>query len=252
MRRRRFALACLALPALATAAAPPARAAEVRVAVAANFTDAAKDIAASFEQATGHRVVYSFGSTGQLYTQITQSAPFEVFLAADQERPAKAIEAGHGVPGTRFTYATGRLVLYSRDAGRVTGPEVLREGAFTRLAIANPATAPYGTAALETLAAMGVQEALAARLVRGNNIAQAYQFVATGNAELGFVALSQVIGHPQGSRWIVPPSLHRPIAQDAVLLQAGAGNPAARAYLAFLRGPRASEIKARFGYDSGE
>jgi molybdate transport system substrate-binding protein len=232
--------------------AKPALAAEVRVAVAANFTAAAKEIGELFAAASGHRARFSFGGTGQLYAQISQGAPFEVFLAADQARPARAIAAGLAVPGTQVTYATGRLVLFSREAGLVIGPETLREGRFARLAIANPATAPYGAAAVAVLRGLGLDERLAPRLVRGGNIAQTHQFVATGNAELGFVALSQVVGHQQGSRWLVPQPLHPPIAQDAVLLQQGAERPAARAFLAFLQGEQAAAVKRRYGYGSAD
>lgn len=231
--------------------ATAAHAADVKVAVAANFTEAAKEIGTLFEAATGHRAVFSFGSTGQLYTQITQDAPFEVFLAADQARPEKAVEEGLAVPGSRFTYATGRLVLYSRDAGRVTGEETLKNGDFTRIAIANPVTAPYGAAAVEAMRNLAVHDALAGKIVQGTNIAQTHQFVDTGNAEVGFVALSQVAGRDGGSRWMVPETLHATIAQDAVLLKKGAGNEAARAFVAFLRGPEANGVKEKFGYGTG-
>lgn len=234
---------------LATAATVSAD--EARVAVAANFTEAAREIGARFTGTTGHEVVFSFGSTGQLYTQITQDAPFEVFLAADQVRPAKAVEEGHAVAGTRFTYATGRLVLFSRNGGLVKGEATLRSGDFSKLAIANPVTAPYGAAAVEAMKALGVHDALAGRIVQGTNIAQAYQFVATGNAELGFVALSQVARHDEGSRWIAPRTLHAPIAQDTVLLKRGAGNPAAQAFIEFLKGPEAHVVIRNYGYDAG-
>jgi molybdate transport system substrate-binding protein len=229
-----------------------ALAAEVRVAVAANFVEAAREIAHAFERESGHRVLMSFGSTGQLYAQISQAAPFEVFLAADQERPALAVREGLALPGSRFTYATGRLVLYSPDPQRVSGPDTLRTARFTRLAIANPATAPYGAAALQVLRRLGVYETLAERLVRGNNIAQAYQFVATGNAELGFVAQSQLARVRGGSRWRVPVRLHPPVAQDAVLLANGRDNPAAGAFLAYLRSPEATDIIRTYGYGTGD
>jgi molybdate transport system substrate-binding protein len=227
-----------------------ARAGEVRIAVAANFVEAARDIARAFELESGYRVLLSFGSTGQLYTQISQAAPFEVFLAADRERPALAVREGLALPGSRFTYASGRLVLYSRDPQLVSGETGLRTASFTRLAIANPATAPYGAAALDVLRRLGVYETLAGRLVRGNNIAQAYQFVATGNAELGFVAQSQVARVQGGSRWLVPAHLHPPLAQDAVLLARGRDNPAAAAFLAYLRTPAATAVMRRYGYDT--
>jgi molybdate transport system substrate-binding protein len=232
--------------------APAARAGETRIAVAANFTDAAREIGALFDATSGHRAVFSFGSTGQLYAQIGQGAPFDAFVAADRDRPQKAVDDGLAVPGSRFTYATGRLALYSRQPGLVAGPQVLTDANVTRLAIANPATAPYGAAAVDVMQALGVFDVLGPKLVRGNNVAQTFQFVATGNAELGFVALSQIAGRTGGSRWIVPEDLHAPIAQDAVLLTHGAGNDAARAFLAFLRGPAARAVKEKYGYGAGE
>ncbi len=228
-----------------------AHAGDINVAVAANFTAPAEEIGELFEAATGHRAILSFGSTGQLFTQITQAAPFEVFLAADQERPAKAIEDGLAVADSLFTYALGRIVLFSEDPDLVTGEEMLQTGDFTRIAIANPVTAPYGAAAVETMRELGVYDRLEAKIVQGSNIAQAYQFVATGNAELGFVALSQVIGHEEGSRWIVPETLHSPIAQDAVLLQSGAENEAALAFIGFLKGAEARAVIEAYGYGAG-
>jgi molybdate transport system substrate-binding protein len=233
-------------------AAAPVAAAEIRVAVAANFIEPVKEIGALFAKATGHQAVFSPGGTGQLYAQITQDAPFEVFLAADEATPKKAVDQGFAVAGSRFTYATGRLALFSRDPALVRGEATLREGRFTKLAVANPATAPYGAAAVEVMKALGVYDGLAARLVQGNNIAQTYQFVATANAELGFVALSQIARQAEGSRWLVPDSLHAPIAQDAVLLQRGADSEAARAFLAFLRGPESRAVVAKFGYGTAD
>jgi molybdate transport system substrate-binding protein len=229
-------------------AALPAPAAETNVAVAANFTDAANEIAAAFKEKTGHDAVLSFGSTGQLYTQITQDAPFEVFLAADDERPRKAEEEGLAVPGSRFTYAIGKIVLWSKDPSGVRGQATLRNGDFTRIAIANPTTAPYGAAAVQAMQALGVYDQLEARIVQGNNIAQTYQFVETGNAELGFVALSQVVGDTEGSRWEVPADLYEPIRQDAVLLAKGENSEAANAFVDFLRSPEAAPIIAKYGY----
>jgi molybdate transport system substrate-binding protein len=228
--------------------AAPARAEEVRVAVAANFASAVEEIGKRFEASTGHKAVFIYGSTGQLYTQISQGAPFDVFLAADQERPAKAVAEGLGVPGSRFTYATGKIVLFSTDSGLVEGPETLRAGRFKRIAIANPVTAPYGAAAVQAMKALGVYEAVSAKIVQGTSIAQTYQFVSTRNAELGFVALSQLTGKDEGSRWVVPENLYDPIAQDAVLLERGANSAAARAFLEFLAGPQARAIEERYGY----
>jgi molybdate transport system substrate-binding protein len=226
----------------------PARAAQTNVAVAANFTDAARDIASAFRTATGHEAVLSFGSSAQILAQIGQDAPFQVFLSADEERPRKAIEAGQAVASSRFTYAVGKLVLWSRNSALVAGEETLRAGAFDKIAIANPAAAPYGSAALDTLRSLGLAETLQARIVQGNSIAQAFQFVQTGNAELGFVALSQVIDLKEGSRWLVPQALYRPIRQDAVLLAKGRESEAAQAFMDFLHGPEAKAIIGRYGY----
>lgn len=221
----------------------------VHVAVAANFTEPAREIAAAFRRASGDDAVLSFGASGAFYTQIANGAPFEVFLSADADRPAAAERAGLVVPGSRFTYAVGTLVLYSTRPGLVdAGGGVLRRGNFAKLAIADPAVAPYGVAAVETMRRMGLEAALAPKLVKGSSIAQAYQFVATSAADLGFVALSQVIGVPGGSRWIVPERLHAPIAQQAVLLKTGADSKAARAFMAFLKSGTARAIIRRYGY----
>jgi len=225
-----------------------ADAGQTNVAVAANFTEAAKEIASAFKARTGHDVALSFGATGQLYTQITQSAPFEVFLAADEARPRKAVDDGFAAPESLFTYAIGKLVLWSKDPALVKGPETLDKAAFVKLAYCNPVGAPYGAAAIETVKALHLYEKLQTKLVQGENISQAFQFVETGNAELGFVALSQVVRNSAGSRWIVPQNLYTPIRQDAVLLKKGAGNAAATAFLAFLKGPEAHAIIEKYGY----
>ncbi len=229
-----------------------ARAGETKVAVAANFTAAAKEIGVLFAKATGHEAILIFGATGQLYTQITQGAPFDIFLAADKARPKRAVENGYAIGGSRFTYATGRLVLFSRDESGVKNGTILTRGEFSRLAIANPATAPYGAAAIATMKALGVYETLKPRIVRGNNIAQAYQFVYTGNAEIGFVARAQVAENRQGFYWDVPQELHPAIAQDAVLLNQGADNEAARAFLTFLKSGEARDVKEKYGYGAGQ
>ena len=226
----------------------PAGSGSVRAAVAANFTAAAREIAGAFEDATGHTPVLSFGSTGQLYAQIVQGAPFEVFLAADQERPERAEREGLAVPGSRRTYAVGRLALFSAQAGRVRGPEALRDPELGRIALANPRLAPYGRAALEAAAALGVEDILRERQVIGANVSQAHQFVRSGNAEVGFLALSQIARSPGGSRWLLPEDLHAPIRQQAVLLKAGRGNPAAARFLDFLGSAAAREILGRHGY----
>jgi molybdate transport system substrate-binding protein len=234
----------------ALAIGAPAVAAETQVAVAANFTEPAKAIAAAFEKASGHKAVLAFGSSGQVFTQISNGAPFEVFLSADAERPAKAEQTGLGVKGTRFTYAVGRLVLYSRTPGLVDGRgAVLKAGGFQKIAIAEPAAAPYGQAAIETMQKLGVYEALQPKIVKGASITQAYQFVATGAAELGFVALSQVVNEPGGSRWTVPARLHTPIDQQAILLAPGKDSAAAKAFLAFLKGPQARAVIRKYGYE---
>lgn len=227
----------------------PANAAETSVAVAANFTATAREIGAQFAAATGHAATFSFGSTGKLYTQIVNGAPFQVFLAADDEHPRRLEAEGPAVPGSRFTYAVGTLVLWSRDETLVDGEgEVLKTDNFRKLAITNVKTAPYGRAAVEVMRNLGVWEVLQGRIVQGEALTQTYQFIATGNAELGFIALSQVISQPSGSTWVVSRHLHSPIRQDAVLLTRGADNPAARAFVEFLRDPAAVKIIARYGY----
>jgi len=227
-----------------------ARAGEVNVAVAANFTAPAQEIARAFEAQTGDKLLLSFGASGQFYAQIANGAPYQVFLSADAERPAKAEQDGLAVPGTRFTYAVGRLVLWSRTPGLVDDRgAVLAGGGFTHLAIADPTAAPYGAAAVRTLRKLGLYDRLSAKIVQGASITQALQFVQTGNAELGFVALSQVVNETGGSRWLVPEADHDPIIQQAVLLKTGAASPVARAFLAFLKGPQATVIIRRYGYE---
>ena len=229
-----------------------AQAAEVSVAVAANFTVPMQKIASLFEQDTGHKAVLAFGSTGRFYAQVRNGAPFQVLLAADDETPARLEREGAGVAGSRFTYAVGRLVLWSRQPGLVDARgEVLKSGRFDKLALADPKLAPYGAAAMETMAALGVLEAVRPRFVQGESIAQTYQFVASENAQLGFVALSQVFADGRitsGSGWVVPPELHAPIRQDAILLDKGRGNPAATALLQYLRSEKARAIIRSHGY----
>jgi molybdate transport system substrate-binding protein len=230
------------------AAMGAARAADTNVAVAANFTAPGKEIAQLFEAKTRNKAILSFGATGQFYTQITQAAPFEVFLSADQSTPKKLVGDGLAVGTSLFTYAVGKLVLYSGSPGLVRGEQTLRDGKFNKIALANPATAPYGAAAVEAMKALGVYDSLAAKVIQGGDITQTFQFVDTGNAELGFVALSQVIAKQGGSRWIVSANLYAPIRQDAVLLRNGAGNEAAKAFLAFLKGPEAAAVIEKYGY----
>lgn len=230
-----------------------AHAGEVQVAVAANFTAPMQKIADAFAQDTGHKAVLAFGATGKFYAQITNGAPFEVLLAADDETPARLEAAKQAVPGTRFTYATGKLVLWSAREGYVDSQgKVLQDGHFAHLAIANPKAAPYGAAAVETLIRLKLYQHLQPKIVQGENIAQAHQFVSTGNAELGFVALSQVSRDGRftsGSGWIVPESMHSPIRQDAVILLKGAANPAARALTDYLKSDKAKGIIRAYGYE---
>ena len=237
---------------LLTALAPGAAGGEALVAVAANFAQPAERIEAAFEDAHGHRVTLVMGSTGKLFAQIANGAPFNVLLAADQARPRKLEEAGRVVPGSRRTYALGRLALWSADDDRI-GPEgakVLREGLHKHLAIANPRLAPYGAAAVQTLKALSLFDANAKRLVMGENVGQAHALVATGAAELGFVAASQVMdGARRGSRWDVPAALHHPVRQDAVLLRRATGSDAGSAFLAFLFGGEGRRLIIAGGYD---
>lgn len=231
---------------LATLPMTPAFAESVSVAAAANFAKVAEELAPLFKAETGHDVTYSFGATGQLYTQITQGAPFEVLLAADAVRPGRAVAEGFGVEGTVFTYAIGALALYSTSLDLSDGKAVLEAGDFDKAAIADPAAAPYGRAALEAIAALGLTDAIRPRLVTGESITQALQFVESGNAELGFVAASQVVG--RAGVWLVPAELYEPIRQDAVLLKVGQANPAARAFLDFLRSDAAVAVIEASGY----
>lgn len=229
----------------------PAFAADTQVAVAANFTEPAREIAAAFKAGTGHTATLSFGSSGQFYAQMARGAPYEVFLSADADRPKKAEQDGLGVPGARFTYAIGRLALYSKTPGLVDAKgAVLAGGRFDKLAIADPAIAPYGAAAVQTLRKLGVYERVKPKLVFGTSITQTYQFVETGAAEVGFVAWSQVINQPGGSRWLVPTAFHAPIDQQAILLHTGQNNPAAKAFLAFLKSPQAVAIIRKYGYET--
>jgi molybdate transport system substrate-binding protein len=225
---------------------------DVSVAVAANFTAATRRLAPAFEKASGHRLTASFGSTGKLYAQIRNGAPFEILLAADTTTPQRLIADGAALPGTSFTYALGQLALWSTAPGRVDAEgAVLKRAAFTRLAIANPKLAPYGAAAVMTMVRLGAYDRLAPKVVVGENIAQTFQFVSTGAAQLGFVAVAQVMALPEarrGSWWRVPARLYDPIRQDAVLLKHAADQPAARAFMEFLKGPEARRIIQSLGY----
>ncbi len=232
----------------------PAMAADVHVAVAANFTAPIKQIAAEFEKETGHKVVLSFGASGKFYAQIKNGAPFQLFLSADDEKPAQLVKDGLAVADSRFTYAIGTLVLWSAKPGFVDAKgEVLNKGTFNKIAIANPKLAPYGTAAIELLTKRGLLAAIAPKFVQGENISQTFQFVSTGNAELGFIALSQVMKDGKvtsGSAWIVPGALHSPIRQDAVLLAVGKDNAAAKALLDYVKSDKAKKIIRSYGYEN--
>ena len=226
---------------------------EVQVAVAANFTAPMQRIAAQFEKDSGHQASLAFGATGKFYAQIANGAPFEILLAADDETPAKLEKEGLGVAGSRFTYAVGKLVLWSANADLVDGAgAVLKTGNFKHLALASPKAAPYGAAAIEAMTKLNVLAELQPRIVQGENISQAHQFVVSGNAELGFVALSQVYKDGKlasGSMWAVPANLYAPILQDAVLLAKGRDKPAAAALLAYLKGDKARAIIKSYGYE---
>ena len=230
----------------------------LRVAVASNFSAPMQEIASRFEAKSGHRLLLSLGSTGKLYAQIRNGAPFDLLLAADDKVPAILERDGQAVPDTRFTYAIGTLVLWSAREGYVDDRgEVLGEGSFKHLALANPKTAPYGTAAQATLENLGFEQTLRDRLVQGENIAQTHQFVASGNAELGFVALSQLLDGKglmigTGSAWVVPAELHPPIRQDAVLLANAKDSQAARDLLAFLKSEEVAAIIKAYGYNRSD
>ena len=241
-----FLIAMCSMPILANAD-------QVSVAVASNFTAPMKEIAQAFERDTGHKAILSFGATGQFYAQIKSGAPFAVLLAADSETPAKLENEGFGVVGSRFTYATGRLVLWSKRPNFVDDKgAVLLTAQFAKIAIANPKLAPYGAAAMQVMDRLNVSSGLASKIVQASNIAQAFQFVSSGNAALGFVALAQVVEGGKikdGSGWIVPSALHDPIRQDVVLLGTARTNAAAQSLMQYLRSDKAREIILSYGYD---
>lgn len=228
------------------------RAEEAMVAVAANFSAPMQQIAALFQKETGHQIKLSFGASGGIYAQIKNGAPFDLFLSADQLTPQKLEAEGLGVPNSRFTYATGQLVLWSKQEGLVDAKgHVLQNKSIQPIALANPKLAPYGAAAMETMTNLGLLKELQSKLVQGDNIAQTYQFVSTQNAQIGFVALSQVFANGKitsGSAWIVPGNLHQPIQQDVILLRKGQDNKAATALLLYLKGEQAKKIMKSFGY----
>ena len=233
-------------------AACAAQAATVSVAVAANFSVPMHRIAADFERDTGHKLLISSGATGSFYAQIRNGAPYEVLLAADAETPARLVKEGSAVAASQFTYAVGKLVLWSAQPGLVDAAgEVLKKGRFGHIALANPRLAPYGAAAVQALKALGVHDALEPKFVTGENIAQTYQFVHSGSAALGFVALSQVRreGTIEGSAWLVPARLYQPLRQDAVILSKGRGQPAAEALMQYLKGDKARALIRSCGYE---
>lgn len=242
-------LACLALLTLSAAG----HADEISIAVAGNFAAPMQRIAADFEKDSGHKVVPSFGSTGKFYAQIKGGAPFEILLAADDETPARLEKENVAVAGSRFTYAVGKLVLWSRKEGYVdVNGEVLKKNEFQHLSVANPKLAPYGAAGVELLRMLGLFDVVQSKFVTAENIGQAYQFISTGNAELGFIALSQVYKDgkiAEGSAWIVPQKYYAPIRQDAVILAKGRGKPAAEALMKFLRGEKAMAVIKSYGYE---
>lgn len=246
------ALQALGLGALLCTMVNVARAEEVRVAVASNFAGPMQEIARGFERQTGHKLLLSVGSTGKFYAQIKNGAPFDLLLAADDNTPEKLEREGLAAPRTRFTYAIGQLALWSVDPGRVDAKgEILRKPGEERLAIADPRLAPYGAASIEVLQKLGVLKLWQSRLVQGESIGQAYQFTASGNTALGFVALSQIMSEGRivrGSAWIVPADLHSPLRQDAVVLKKAQGNAAVAALAAYLKGDAARALMRRYGY----
>jgi molybdate transport system substrate-binding protein len=246
---KRFLLSLMVFLCLAVT---PALAEEVLVAVAANFVPPFREVASEFEKATGHTVQVASGATGGFYTQIKNGAPFDVFFSADNERPKLLEDEGLGVKGSRFTYAIGRLVLWSPDPSLIKGEDTLRSASFKRLAIANPKTAPYGMAAMQAMQKLGVWESIQPRLVMGEGLGQTMGFIESGNAQLGFLALSQVLDPKimgKGGRWDVPVDMHEPIQQDVVLLTKGKDNAAAKALMEFMEGPQAKAIIVRYGYE---
>jgi len=226
---------------------------EVQVAVAANFAAPMKEIARGFEISSGYKAALSVGATGKFYAQIKNAAPFDILLAADQVTATRLAEEQLANAKTQFTYAVGKLVLWSATPGFVDAQgAVLKSGHFKHIAIASPLQAPYGEAAIQTLKSLNLSEKIAASIVTGESIGQTFAFVATGNAELGFVALSQVSNNGQlqsGSAWIVPQNLYSPLRQDAILLKHGQDNPAALALLVYLKSDAAKKIMRSFGYD---
>lgn len=248
----RLPLSCLSVLLCATLAHAAAQAAEAQVAVAANFAEPIKAIAAVLQKTTGHTLKMSTGASGALYTQIRHGAPFDVFLSADHARPEMLEKDGLTQPGTRFTYATGRLVLWSARPGRLDSHgAVLKAADLGKVAHANPKTAPYGAAAVQVLDKLGLKDALKSKLVQGESIGQTFNFVKTGNADVGFVAMSQVLEGgrlKEGSMWVIPQAQYDPIRQDAVVLKKGAENEAATALFKLLQSPNIKDLIRSYGY----
>jgi molybdate transport system substrate-binding protein len=237
---------------IVTTGGTPVFAGQALVAVAANFIPPFREIAIDFEAATGHTLQVVAGSSGNFYSQIKNGAPFDLFFSADTEKPQLLEEEGLGVKGTRFTYAIGRLVLWSSNPDRVKGEKTLRSNHFKHLAIANPKTAPYGVAAMQTMQKLQLWDSLQPRIVMGENLGQTMGFIESGNAELGFLALSQVMDPKikgQGSRWDVPNHLHEPLMQDVILLAKGKDNAAAKALMEFMSNLDTKAIIERYGYE---
>jgi molybdate transport system substrate-binding protein len=253
MKSRKLNLLVWAASMLLGSIVSSVKAGEVSVAVAANFTGPMEKIAPAFEKATGHKVLIAYGTVGKFYAQIKNGAPFDVLISSDSETPNRLEKDGFGIPDSRFTYAIGKLVLWSSKPGLVDDKgDVLKKGDFQHLSIANPKMAVYGAAAVEAMKKLGVDAALEPKFVYGESITQAYQFVATGNAELGFVALSQIYKEGQyaaGSYWLVPPSFYPQLRQDAVLLVRGKDNAAAAALLAYLKSDAAKQVIRAHGYE---
>ena len=251
MQMRKLAAALVFVGLACTASAE-----EVRVAVAANFTAPMKELAPLYEKATGDKLIVSYGATGAFYAQIKNGAPFDVLLAADAKTPAKAVKEGHGVDGTAFTYAVGKLVLWSSDANLVKDQKTLADPAVKKIAVADARLAPYGEAALQALEALGMKDVAEPKFVVGNNIGKTFQFVESGNAQVGFVALSQCFKNGAftgGSGWVVPQDLYKPILQDAVQLKAGEKNAGAKRFLDYLKtNPDAAAIREAYGYGTAK
>ena len=248
--KQRLLAGCLLV--IATMTAAPAFAEQVLVAVAANFIPPFREIAIEFEAATNHHVRVAAGSSGNFYSQIKNGAPFDVFFSADMERPKLLEDEGLGVKDTRFTYAIGRLVLWSPSTDLIKGEDTLRSKNFRRLAIANPKTAPYGLAAMQAMQKLELWESIQPKIVMGENLGQTMGFIESGNADVGFVALSQVLDPKikgKGSLWDIPSNLHEPIKQDLILLTKGKDNQAAKALMEFMSGPQAKAIITRYGYE---